>query len=126
MDKTSQTKLDLRGIGWFLAIAFCVAWLLALPMWLDGRGLASPWSALVLPMTFAPTIATFVVTRWISPLQGVRRATGLRLGEKGSRWGLYWLFSLPCSLLHGIARRLGSSRVSVSALSFPVRKGWPS
>jgi hypothetical protein len=36
MDKTQQTKLDLRGIGWFLAIAFGIAWLLFLPMWLDG------------------------------------------------------------------------------------------
>jgi hypothetical protein len=27
-----------------------------------------------------------------SPLQGVCKATGLRLGVEGSRWGLYWLF----------------------------------
>jgi hypothetical protein len=42
-----QTKLDLRGVGCFLAIAFGAAWLLELPMWLDGWGLNSPWAALI-------------------------------------------------------------------------------
>ena len=61
-------------------------------MWLDGRGLGSPWAALILLMNFAPAVATFVVVRWIDPWPDVRRATGLRLGAPGSLWGLYWLF----------------------------------
>jgi membrane protease YdiL (CAAX protease family) len=84
--------LDLKGIGWFLVIAYGIAWALALPIWLDGRGLESPWAALILAMNFAPAIATFVVVRWIHPLHNARRATGLRFGAPGTRWGLYWLF----------------------------------
>ena len=92
MNKLRWEGLDLRGIGWFLAIAFGLAWLLELPMWLDGRGLESPWAGLILAVNFAPAVATFVVVRWISPLRYARRATGLRFGERGTRWGLYWAF----------------------------------
>jgi hypothetical protein len=103
MDKTSQTKLDFREIGWFLAIAFGVAWLPFLPMWLDGQGLSSPWASLVLPMTFAPTIATFVVTHWIRRPSSIREATGLRFGIRGSRWGFYWLFGWLGLIAFGVA-----------------------
>jgi len=92
MDMHRRRTLDRRGIGWFLRIAFGLAWLLALPMWLDPRGLNSPWAVLILAMNFTPTIATLIVTRWISPLPQLRRATGLRLGAPGSRWGWYWIF----------------------------------
>ena len=92
MDTLQREKLDRRGIVWFLAIAYIVAWLLAVPMWLSGQGPNSPWAVLITAMNFTPAIATFIVTRWISPLPQVRRTTGLRLGVKGSRWGLYWLF----------------------------------
>ncbi len=92
MNPLLQTKLDIRGIGWFLVIACGIAWALALPMWLDGRGLESPWAVLILGMNFAPAIATLIVARWISPLPRTRLATGLRLGAPGTRWGLYWIF----------------------------------
>lgn len=92
MSATRRDGLNLRGILWFLAIAFGVAWLLELPLWLDERGLESPWVALILAVNFAPAVATFVVVRWIDPLPHVRRATGLRFGTPGTRWGLYWLF----------------------------------
>ena len=92
MDTSQQHKLNRRGIGWFLLIAFGGAWLLALPMWLDPRGLNSSWAGLILAMNFTPTVATLIVTRWISPLPHVRQATGLRRGVRGSRWGRYWLF----------------------------------
>jgi membrane protease YdiL (CAAX protease family) len=87
-----QRTLDLRGIGWFLLIAFGGAWLLALPLWLDPRGLSSPWAALILAMNFTPAVATLIVTRWIRPLPHVRKATGLRRAAPGRRWGRYWLF----------------------------------
>jgi membrane protease YdiL (CAAX protease family) len=91
MDKPQQTKLDLRGIGWFLAIAYGIAWLLVVPMWISGQGANSPWALLITGMNFAPTIATLIVVRWISALPHIRQTTGLRLGVRGSRWGLYWL-----------------------------------
>jgi membrane protease YdiL (CAAX protease family) len=103
MDKTQQTKLDLRAIGWFLAIAFGIAWLPFLPMWLDGQGLRSPWAVLILLMTFAPTIATFAVTRWIRRPSSIRESTGLRFGIRGGRWGLYWLFGWLGLIAFGVA-----------------------
>ncbi len=92
MDTLRQARLDVRGIGWFLVIACGSAWALALPMWLDERGLESPGAGLILGMNFAPAIATLIVARWISPLPRMRLATGLRFGAPGTRWGLYWLF----------------------------------
>src|SRR5262249_10879248 len=80
-------ELDLKGIAWFIAIAYGLAWLLDLPMYLDGKGLGSPWSALILLKNFTPAIATFIVTRRVSPLPHIRAATGLRRGVKGTRWG---------------------------------------
>ena len=93
MNTLERVKLDDRGIGWFLALAFGLTWLLALPIWLAGQVTGSPWAITLLrSMNFTPTVATFIVARWISPLPNMRRATGLRWGAKGSRWALYWLF----------------------------------
>ena len=103
MEKPQIRELDLRGIGWFLVLAFAIAWLLELPMLLDGRGLNSPWAMLYSAVNFAPAIATFVVIRWIHPVQGVRKATGLRFGASGSRWGLYWLFGWLGLIGFGVA-----------------------
>ncbi len=103
MEKMQRTELDLRGIGWFLAIAFAIAWLVELPMLLDGRGINSPWAILYPAINFAPAIATFVVIRWIQPVKGIRKATGLRFGVPGSRWGLYWLFGWLGFVAFGIA-----------------------
>ena len=92
---TLKTKtLDLKGIAWFLAIAFGLAWLIDLPMYLDGRGLNSPWAALIILQNFTPAVATLIVVRWISPLPQIRIATGLRRGVKGTGWGWYYLFAL--------------------------------
>ena len=103
MDKLQSTKLDLRGIGWFLAIAFGIAWLLAALMWLGG-GLDSPSAAILYPaVNFVPMVATFIVIRWIHPLQGVRRARGLQFGAPGSRWALYWLFGWLGFIAFGVA-----------------------
>jgi hypothetical protein len=87
MEKPQTKELDLRGIGWFLVLAFAIAWLLELRMLLDGRGLNSPWAMLYSAVNFAPAMATFALVRWISPVQGVRKATGLRFGAPGSRLG---------------------------------------
>jgi uncharacterized protein len=96
------TGLDLRGIVWFLVISFGLAWLLDLPMALSG-GLNSPWALLITVQNLTPAIATLLVARWISPLPHMRRATGLRWGAKGSRWGWYYLFTLVGMTLFNVA-----------------------
>jgi membrane protease YdiL (CAAX protease family) len=88
-----HTKPDYRGIGAFVLLSFALAWAVTSPLWISGQGLRHPLAVALLPMMMVtPTIATLIVTRWISPLPHVRMATGLRLG-KGRRWGWYWLFA---------------------------------
>jgi uncharacterized protein len=94
MQPNTGARLNLRGIVWFVVIAYGLAWLLDLPMALSGKGLSSPWASLIVLQNFTPAVATLLVARWISPLPHMRRATGLRWGAKGSRWGWYWLFGL--------------------------------
>lgn len=92
--QTAKYPLDLKGIVSFLLLANGLGWLVVSPLWLSGQGLQHPLVGLILPLLmFTPALATFIVTRWISrPPQGIRTATGLRLG-KGYRWGWYWLFA---------------------------------
>lgn len=92
MDTSAQT-LDRRGIISFIMIAYGLAWLVASPLWLSGQGLKHPLaSVLLITMMATPSVAVLIVTRWISrPAEGLRAATGLRLG-RGRYWYLYWLF----------------------------------
>lgn len=99
----AHSKLDLRGIFWFLVIAYSTAWLIDLPMALDPRGLRSPWAALIPLANFTPALATLVVVRWISPLPGARKALGFRLGVRFSNWLAYCLFGLVGITLLNVA-----------------------
>lgn len=78
----------------FIAIAYAGAWLFALPMWFSGQGLrfvlAQP---LLIAIMFTPSLATFLVVQFISPLQDKSHRTGLWLGPPGNRWQLFWLMS---------------------------------
>jgi membrane protease YdiL (CAAX protease family) len=90
-----KAGLDVRGLYWFLLIAFGWAWALDAGLWLSGQGVSGQWSLPVLVLSmFGPAIAAFVVTRWLSPISHIVAATGLRFGAKGSRWGWYYLFAL--------------------------------
>lgn len=61
----SSERLDGRSISAFVAIAFGLAWLVALPLWL-GAGLADPLFPLcALAMMSTPAIAALVVARWV-------------------------------------------------------------
>jgi membrane protease YdiL (CAAX protease family) len=92
--RTETPTLDRRGVGSFVLLAYGLAWLVVSPLWLSGQGLRHPLALpLITAMMFTPALATLIVTRLISPPpEGVRAATGLRLG-KGRRWGWYWLFA---------------------------------
>lgn len=91
---THPSTLDRRGIVSFILLAYGLAWLVVSPLWLSGQGLRHPLALpLMTAMMFTPSLATLIVTRLISrPPEGIRAATGLRLG-KGRRWGWYWLFA---------------------------------
>jgi membrane protease YdiL (CAAX protease family) len=102
MSASTAPRINRRGIVWFVVISFGLAWLFDLPMALTG-GFNSPWSLLITLQNFTPALATLLVARWISPLPNMRRATGLRWGAKGSRWGWYWLFGLAGMTLFNVA-----------------------
>ncbi len=81
-------RRDLRSVTVFIILAFALAWLLALPLWL-GDGLASRWFTLVATATMlTPAIAALVVVFFVErprqkawvlglwPLRPVRRVLG--------------------------------------------------
>jgi membrane protease YdiL (CAAX protease family) len=103
MQPLERERPDWRGIAWFLAVAFGLAWLIDLPMYLDGKGLDSPWAGLINLQNFTPAVATFVVVRWLRPRAAIRRTTGLRRGAAGTRWGWYWLLGLLLPLGFAVA-----------------------
>lgn len=73
----TQGRLALRPIVVFVAIAFALAWLIALPLWL-GDGLASPLLPIVAAAAmFAPGIAALVVVFFIEKPAQKARALGL-------------------------------------------------
>jgi uncharacterized protein len=92
-----------RGVVWFLLIAFSLAWLLDLSIWLSGQGLASPWALLILVRNFTPLIATIVVLRVVAPVSHTRATVGLRRGAPGVPWLAYWLVALLGMTLLNIA-----------------------
>lgn len=79
---------DLRSVGVFTALAFALAWLVALPLWF-GDGLTSPWfpfvaTAVMMTPAIAALVVVFLVERprrkaWtlgLWPLRPVRRLLG--------------------------------------------------
>ncbi|WP_026119269.1 CPBP family intramembrane glutamic endopeptidase [Nocardiopsis ganjiahuensis] len=104
---------DLRSIGVFTALAFALAWLVALPLWL-GDGLTSPLFPLVsVAMMTTPAIAALVVvflmdkprqkawTLGLWPLKPARRLIGYAaLGIFGSI--ALVLAALPIGALLGV------------------------
>lgn len=77
-------RIALRPILAFLVIAFGLAWLIALPLWL-GDGIASPWlTAVALATMTTPALAALIVVRVFERPASTARALGLRpLGRPG-------------------------------------------
>lgn len=72
-----MSSRDLRSVGVFLALAFALSWLVALPLW-SGDGLASPWFPLVaIAMMATPAIAALVVVFFVERPQRKARTLGL-------------------------------------------------
>ncbi|MFC3997707.1 CPBP family intramembrane glutamic endopeptidase [Nocardiopsis sediminis] len=68
---------DLRSIVVFTALAFALAWLVALPLWL-GDGLAVSWFPLIaIAMMMTPAVAALVVVFFVERPQHKARTLGL-------------------------------------------------
>jgi uncharacterized protein len=94
-------RIALRPIAAFLVIAFGLAWLIALPLWL-GDGLASPLlTAVALATMVTPALAAVLVVRFIERPASMARALGLRpLGRPSRLIGFLALgLVLPIALI---------------------------
>jgi uncharacterized protein len=104
MVTTSQQNLDWNGIIAFITIAFLLAWTIASPMWFNTEGLKHPLAPYLLPLImYAPSIAAFIVLRWVSAQADIKTTTGLRMGKNWPRyWLLCWL-GMPLLVLTSLA-----------------------
>lgn len=87
--------------GAFVALAYALAWLVCLPLWLQGQGLTQPWITIcALLMMTTPTVAAVVVHRILGRGRLVD-VLGLRAGP-WRRWMPYavvaWLGPVVLSL----------------------------
>lgn len=99
----------IRPIALFLVLAFGLAWLVTLPLWL-GQGISSPLFTLVaVAMMLTPAIAAIVVVLKTEPRGARVQALGLRLvGSKRRLLGFLALaLVIPIALI-GIALVVGS------------------
>lgn len=78
------------GIWIYLAVAFGGAWLVALPLWLSGKGLATPGATLIMiGMMFVPALAAWIASRVSPAPEGFTHATGLRPSRPFRQWWGY-------------------------------------
>ncbi|MDE0545790.1 CPBP family intramembrane glutamic endopeptidase [Microbacterium sp. C7(2022)] len=75
---TGAARVPWLAVVTFVALACGTAWLVTLPLWLEG-GLASPWAAALLPlMMMTPAVATVIVL-FVFRVPGHERAAFLGL-----------------------------------------------
>lgn len=87
-------RRDTVGIGTFLAIAFGLSWLVALPLWFNG-GLANPWFPVVaIAMMLTPAIAAVITVFAVDRPQRKLRALGITPLKPVKRLLIYCLLGL--------------------------------
>jgi membrane protease YdiL (CAAX protease family) len=102
----------------FVLIAYALAWLVCLPLWLQGRGLTQPLTTVCgAVMMLTPTIAAVVTHRVLGDGRRLADALGLRVGP-WRRWLPYavlaWLGPVVLSLLAlALAAALGVYRIDL-------------
>jgi len=99
----------IRPIALFLTLAFGLAWLVTLPLWL-GEGISSPlFTVVALAMMATPAIAAVVVVLKTEPRGSRAQALGLRLvGSKRRLLGFLGLALVTPIALISIALVVGS------------------
>ncbi|NQX26373.1 CPBP family intramembrane metalloprotease [Microbacteriaceae bacterium VKM Ac-2854] len=66
------------AVAIFTVLALAGAWLVILPLWLNGEGLASPWFQLFAAgMMYTPALAAFVVVLFVKRPSSIPRTLGL-------------------------------------------------
>lgn len=100
---TSSSRLDTRGLAAFLALAYGFSWLcilgyvLGFGTHMENHPIAFRIAATV--SMLGPTVATFLVGRFISPLSSLKHDTGLVLGQHRLRFLLLAILGSPLVVL---------------------------
>ena len=104
MPTASPSRLDLRGIAAFVAIAYGFSWLCVLGFVLlfgtEVENSRIPFLIAAGLSMFGPTVATLLVTRKVSPLPvPLKEDTGLVLGQHRLRFFLLAMLGTPVVVL---------------------------
>lgn len=93
----------------FTMLAVGLAWVVALPLWLSGEGLANPaFQLIALGMMYTPTVATLVVVLFVARPRSIPRLLGLApLRPLGRTLGLAALALVGFPLLAFLSMLLG-------------------
>ena len=122
MTRTSALPARWRDIVLFLAIAFGLAWVISLPLWLD-RGLSNPLAGFILvAMMFTPAIAALVVVLLVSRGGSASQRLGIRPFRPAKRTILLSLLGLGGAILLvaasvAVAAALGLVRLDLVSFS---------
>lgn len=113
----------------FVVLAYLLAWLACLPLWLAGRGLTQPLTTIcALLMMLTPTVSAVTVHLLMGRGRRLDDVVGLRLGP-WRRWLPYallaWLGPIVLSLLAlSLAAAVGVYRTDLTAFS-GLPRSWP-
>lgn len=98
-----MNKFDIRPILVFVALSFGLAWLFALPLWLDG-GLQHPlFVFLAVAIMWTPAIAAFLVSRFVERRADLAQSLGLQPWRTLGRTAKYCLYAAIAALFISIA-----------------------
>jgi uncharacterized protein len=103
----------LRPVLYFILLSYGLAWVVALPLWLDG-GLKNRFFTLIgVAMMWTPTLAAVIVIKLTDPAASLPESLGLRPWRPLGRTVLFSLFALLASLLVVLMALVIGSRVGV-------------
>ena len=94
-----MNPFQLRPVLYFILLSFGLAWLLALPLWLDG-GLQNPLFAIIGPAVMAtPALAAVIVSKLTDPTARLADSLGLSGWRPLGRTIRYCSFAVLASML---------------------------
>ncbi len=121
---TNVSRINLRGAVAYTVLAYALMWLICLPLWVSGKGLASPGAlAMIVIGMFSPMLASFLVCRfvdhqpWLARV-GLRLNKGLRPIVKFSLLG-FAVVTAVVALVTGLAGATGLVHLDLAGLSGP-------
>jgi len=119
---TNVSRINLRGAVAYTVLAYALMWLICLPLWVSGKGLASPGAlAMIVIGMFSPMLASFLVCRfvdhqpWLARV-GLRLNKGLRPIVKFSLLG-FAVVTAVVALVTGLAGATGLVHLDLAGLS---------